>query len=194
MLCNVAPDIRTIWSADWSACMSRFDVHLSGRERTFGEDEIIVSKTDAKGIITYANQVFMRVAGYEEHELLGAPHNIVRHPDMPRVVFKLLWDTIKNGSEIFAYVLNRAKNGDHYWVFAHVTPTFDASGRITSYHSSRRKPATSAVAKIAPIYQLLLAEEKKHRVAKDAMAASEKILLGYLEKVGMSYERLVFTL
>ena len=174
--------------------MSRFDVHLSGKERTFGEDEIIVSKTDARGIITYANQVFLRVAGYAEHELLGKPHNIVRHPDMPRVVFKLLWDTIKNGSEIFAYVLNRAKNGDHYWVFAHVTPTFDASGTITSYHSSRRKPAMSAVAKIAPIYQLLVEEEKKHRLPKDAMAASEKILLGYLEKVGMSYERLVFTL
>ena len=88
---------------------------------------------------------------------------------MPRVVFKLLWDTIKGGNEIFAYVLNRAKNGDHYWVFAHVTPTLDERGRICAYHSSRRKPAASAIAKISPIYQLLLAEEKKHNTPREAM-------------------------
>jgi PAS domain S-box-containing protein len=174
--------------------VSRFDVHLTGKERTFGEDEIIVSKTDPKGIITYANPVFMRIAGYEEHELLGRPHNIVRHPHMPRVVFKLLWDTLKGGSEIFAYVLNRSKSGDHYWVFAHVTPTFDERGAIHAYHSSRRKPASTAVAKIAPIYQLLLAEEKKHGQPRDAMAASERLLLSHLEKLGMTYERFVFTL
>ena len=94
-------------------------------ERTFKEDEIIVSKTDLKGIITYANRTFLEVAMYSEDEVLGQPHSLIRHPDMPRCVFKLLWDTIQGGEEIFAYVKNMAKNGDYYWVFAHVTPTFN---------------------------------------------------------------------
>ena len=118
--------------------MSAARPHLTGVERTFGDDEIIVSKTDTKGRITYANRVFQQVAGYTEDELLGKAHSIVRHPDMPRCVFKFLWDTIGAGNEVFAYVLNKAKNGDHYWVFAHVTPTFDDHGRIISYHSNRR--------------------------------------------------------
>jgi PAS domain S-box-containing protein len=82
--------------------MTAVAVTPSGVERTFGEDEIIVSKTDVKGRITYANQVFLRVAGYTERELLGQPHNIIRHPDMPRCVFKLLWDTLEAKREIFA--------------------------------------------------------------------------------------------
>jgi PAS domain S-box-containing protein len=122
--------------------------HLSGRERTFGEDEIIVTKTDPKGRITYANDVFLRVAGYTEAEVLGKAHNLVRHPEMPRCVFKYLWDTIASGEEVFAYVLNRARNGDHYWVFAHVTPTFDQHNRIVAYHSNRRSPSREAVGMI----------------------------------------------
>jgi len=108
--------------------MARQDVPLTGVERFFDADEVIVSKTDLKGRITYANRVFQRVAGYGEAELMGAPHSIVRHPAMPRCVFKLLWDTLEAKQEIFAYVINRARNGDHYWVFAHVTPSFDAGG------------------------------------------------------------------
>ena len=100
-------------------------MHLTGVERFFDKDEIIVSKTDLKGRMTYCNDVFLRIAGYTEQELLGQPHSIIRHPDMPRCVFKLLWDTIGAGKEIFAYVINRAKNGDHYWVLAHVTPSRD---------------------------------------------------------------------
>ena len=86
----------------------------TGREVSFATDEITVSKTDLHGRITYANDVFVRVSGYSERELLGAPHSILRHPAMPRSVFKLLWDTIGQGDEVFAYVLNLAKNGDAY--------------------------------------------------------------------------------
>src|SRR5580704_8741733 len=99
--------------------MKHSAVRPTGRERTFPEDEIIASKTDVKGVITYANRTFMEVSLYSEEELLGQPHSIVRHPDMPRCVFKLLWDTIQKGDEIFAYVKNMCKNGDFYWVFAH---------------------------------------------------------------------------
>jgi PAS domain S-box-containing protein len=134
---------------------------LTGVERHLRPDDIIVSKTDPKGRVTYANQTFLDIAGYVESEVLGKPHNLVRHPEMPRAVFKLLWDTISSGHEIFAYVVNLAKNGDHYWVFAHVTPTFDAAGAIKGYHSSRRAPTAAAIAAIRPVYAELCAEEAK---------------------------------
>ena len=82
--------------------MARIEVAPSGRESPFGEDEIIVSKTDLKGRITYANDVFLRVSAYSLNEVVGAPHSIIRHPEMPRCVFKLFWDTIAAGKEIFA--------------------------------------------------------------------------------------------
>ncbi|HPF40955.1 MAG TPA: PAS domain-containing protein [Phycisphaerae bacterium] len=173
--------------------MSR-ELTLTGRERTFGEDEIIVSKTDVKGRITYANEVFIRVAGYTEDELLGKPHNIIRHPDMPRCVFKLLWDTIEAGREIFAYVINRCKNGDHYWVFAHVTPTYNDDGQIIGYHSNRRVPDRSVLSTIKGLYTTLLNEEKKHRNPKDQMAASFPVVLDFLKSKGMTYEELIFSL
>ena len=113
---------------------------LTGVEQTFADDEIIVSKTDTSGRITYANDVFLRICGYREDELLDQPHSMIRHPDMPRAVFKLLWDRISSGGEIFAFVVNCCRNGDHYWVLAHVTPDFDEAGRIVGYHSSRRLP------------------------------------------------------
>ena len=113
---------------------------LTGSERFIGENDIIVSKTDLKGRITYCNKVFLDIAGYTERECLGQPHSMIRHPDMPRCIFKVLWDTIQSGQEIFAYVVNRAANGDHYWVYAHVTPSIGEGGTIVGYHSNRRVP------------------------------------------------------
>ena len=152
--------------------MSKYNVSPTNRERTFGADQIIVSKTDEKGRITYANDVFLDVALYEESEVLGQPHSLVRHPDMPRAVFKLLWDTVQQGKEIFAYVKNMAKNGDHYWVFAHVTPSYGEGNRIVGFHSNRRCPEKYAVAKIEPIYRQLLDIENRHPNAKDGMLAA----------------------
>jgi PAS domain S-box-containing protein len=172
--------------------MSR-DLLLTGRERTFDPGEIIVSKTDPQGRITYANQVFCRIAEFTEAELIGKPHSIVRHPDMPRCVFKVLWDTIQAGSEIFAYVINRSKRGDHYWVFAHVTPSYDAAGRMVGYHSNRRVPDRSILKRIRPIYQALLSEEQKHHNPKDQWRASLPILLNYLKEQGKTYEELIFS-
>ncbi|HUB24019.1 MAG TPA: PAS domain-containing protein [Tepidisphaeraceae bacterium] len=174
--------------------MASNPTYLTGVERTFEPHEIIVSKTDRQGKITYANLIFVRVSQYTEEELLGAPHNIVRHPGMPRCVFKLLWDTIAGGKEIFAYVLNRAKSGDHYWVFAHITPTFDDRGQIIGYHSSRRVATQKALEKIKPIYALLLEEEKKHSTSRLSMAASGDLLNNFLAERKMSYEQFVFTL
>jgi PAS domain S-box-containing protein len=166
----------------------------TGVERTFAEDEFIVSKTDTKGRITYVNEVFCRVASYSETEALGKPHSLVRHPDMPRSVFKLLWDTIESGNEIFAYVLNMAKNGDHYWVFAHVTPTYDDAGRIIGYHSNRRKPRQEAVSKAAGLYAQLLDIEKKAGDRKEGMMKAIETVVGLLKQQGTTYEEFVFTL
>ncbi|WP_420337336.1 PAS domain-containing protein [Roseibium sp.] len=168
---------------------------LTGRERTFHRDDVIVSKTDLKGRITYANRVFLDVAGYTEKEVLGQPHSLIRHPEMPRCVFKLLWSTLEAGQEIFAYVVNRCKNGDHYWVYAHVTPSFDTSGKIISYHSNRRVPDMAIVNEhIIPLYKMLLEEEKRHASRKDGMLASEQMVLGLLEQHGIAYDEFVATL
>lgn len=174
--------------------MSRRDVSLTGVERVFDKDEVIVSKTDLRGRITYANRVFQRVAGYTEAELLGAPHSIVRHPDMPRCVFKLLWDTLAAGQEIFAYVLNRAHNGDHYWVFAHVTPSYDDRGAVVGYHSSRRLPDRAAVDKVVPLYRTLLDIENRHSDRKQGMEASFATVVGLLQEKGIGYDEFVFSL
>lgn len=169
-------------------------VRPTGRERSFLEDEIIVSKTNTKGIITYANQVFVRVSGFSEAELLGAPHNIIRHPDMPRCVFKLLWDTIAAGNEIFAYVVNLCKNGDHYWVLAHVTPSFNARGEIVGYHSSRRVPDRDAVEKVVPLYAQLKQIEDSHTDMKKGMQVATEVLLAKLDEIGLGYDEFVFSL
>jgi PAS domain S-box-containing protein len=168
--------------------------HLTGVEKTFKPDEIIVSKTDTKGRIIYANEVFLRMAGYREQEILGQPHSVIRHPDMPRCVFKLLWDTIATGNEIFAYVINRAKNGDHYWVLAHVTPTFDAAGAIVSYHSNRRTPRREAIAKVEGLYAELRAIETGHSDRKAGLEASFGAMVAKLEGLGVPYDEFVFAL
>lgn len=173
--------------------MPRSIVTPTGRECFFGADEIIVSKTDLKGKITYANDVFMRVSGFTEQELIGQPHNLVRHPDMPHSVFKLLWDSVQQGDEIFAYVINMAKNGDHYWVFAHVTPSPDKDGKIQGYHSNRRKPDPEQVAKIEPIYQEMRRAESGAARLKDGMTTALDFLRQTLQAQGTSYERFIFS-
>jgi len=169
------------------------NVQPTGVERFFLEDDIIVSKTDRKGIITYANRVFIDICGYSEEDLLGQPHSIIRHPDMPGAVFRLLWDTISSGKEIFAYVKNMTCNGDHYWVFAHVTPTFGPSGDIIGYHSNRRVPDRRQVSAMENLYRDVLAEERKHRNRIEAVEAGLAVLTAALAKADVSYEEFVFS-
>lgn len=171
------------------------DVRLTGQERFFDQGEVIVSKTDLKGRITYANRVFLRIAGYQENEIIGMPHSIIRHPDMPRCVFKLLWDTLEAKKEIFAYVVNKSKNGDHYWVLAHVTPSFDGAGNVNGYHSNRRVPDRRIVNDvIVPLYKSLLEIERSRENRKEGMSDSYKRLAGILAQKGVDYDELVFSL
>lgn len=160
----------------------------TGTERLLGADELIVSKTDPKGVITYANDTFCRMAAMDEAELIGQPHNIIRHPDMPRCVFKLLWDTLGIGEEVFAYVMNLAADGAHYWVLAHVTPTYDRDGAIIGYHSNRRCPDRQAIEAVTPVYAALRAEEQRHSRPAEGLDASMQLMADVLGDQGLTYD------
>ncbi len=174
--------------------MARRVITPTGIECPFDDDELIVSKTDLKGHITYANDVFLRLAKYAAKDVIGAPHSLIRHPDMPRCIFKLLWDTIQAKKEIFAYVVNMASDGDHYWVFAHVTPTLDARQNVTGFHSNRRKPSKEQVDKVKALYAGLRAEEERHDSRKDGMLRGHEMLMAHLKEKGVGYDEFVFAL
>ncbi len=174
--------------------MRASSVRPTGVERTFGDDEVIVSKTDEKGRITYANSVFLRVSAYDEVEVMGKPHSLIRHPDMPRAVFKLMWDTIQAGQEMFAYVNNLAADGAHYWVFAHITPSLSSAGARAGYHSNRRSPGRGAVREVNSLYGRLRAAERAHSRPADAMAASGLLLANELAVAGLTYDEYVWNL
>ena len=168
---------------------------VTGVERTFREDEIIVSKTDLDGKITYGNRTFFKLADMAEKNCLNTQHNVVRHPNMPRTVFDLLWQTIKDGKEIFAYVMNRSSNGDHYWVFAHVTPSRDSSGNVIGYHSNRRVPNRQPLDEhIIPLYKKILDAEKNASSPKDAIIAGNKIVNDLLTEKRSKFNELMFAL
>jgi PAS domain S-box-containing protein len=162
-------------------------------EKLMREQDFIVSKTDTSGRITYGNRIFIEYSGYTAEELLGTQHNIIRHPDMPRGVFKFLWDTLGTEKECFAYVKNMAKDGSFYWVFANVTPDYDASKRVTGYFSVRRMPKRGAVDAMTDVYRAMLAEEQKAG-PKDACAASLNWLVNVLTQKGVSYEEFILSL
>jgi len=163
------------------------------RERIMREEDFIVSKTDAKGRITYANRIFMEFAGYRESELLGVQHNIIRHPDMPRAVFKLMWETLQAGQEFFGYVKNMASDGSFYWTFANVTPTCDERGSTVGYYSVRRRPKKDAVAYFDPLYAEMVAREKADG-PKTAIDTSRQILAERFQPKGLSYEEFVLSM
>jgi len=160
---------------------------------SFGEEEIIVSKTDLKGKLVYANDVFCRVAEMTTRDVIGKPHNIIRHPDMPGAIFKLLWDKIQAGMEIFAFVKNMSKTGKYYWVLAHVTPSYDEKGQINGYHSNRRFPPAGSIEKISALYKKLTSEEKKHANSKEGQEASSALLYDFLDEQGQTYDEYVWS-
>jgi len=140
----------------------------------------IVSETDAKGRITFCNDYFKEVSGYTDEELIGTPHNVVRHPDMPKVVFKLLWETISSGQNINTVVKNLAKDGRYYWIFTEFEMRKDTdTGEIIGYHASRKSISKYVIEVITKLYRELLEVEKK-----DGVEASEKYLNDFLKEKG----------
>lgn len=164
------------------------------QERFLKEDEIIVSKTDTKGIIRYANKTFLSISDYTIEDLLGKPHSFIRHPDMPRAVFKLFWETLVKGDEIFAYVKNLCKNGEFYWVLAHVTPTFDINRNIVGYHSNRRSPDRNALKKVEELYSKLIQIEQSAGSKMEGLEKSYAELMNITTQGGKKYGEFIFEL
>eukprot|EP01132_Coremiostelium_polycephalum_P013135 gene13135-16029_t len=125
---------------------------VTQRERTFPAQQRLISTTDAKGVITYCNDAFVEISGFSHDELLRAPHNLVRHPDVPAAVFAHMWSTLKQGLPWMGIVKNRCKSGDHYWVNAYVTPVFDGN-QVIGYESVRVKPTAEQIRRAEALYQ-----------------------------------------
>lgn len=172
----------------------RPNVTPKDKEIVMRSEDFIVTKTDTRGKLTYCNATFIEFSGYQESEMLGQPHNWVRHPDMPRAVFALLWQTISAGDEFFGYVKNLCKDGSYYWVFATVTPSFrPGTQEIVGYFSVRRKPERDKLDVIEPLYrQMCQAEKQVDRT--QAVAEGQAILKQKLAETGKSYREFILTL
>lgn len=133
-------------------------VHVSDVEVPYPEGRLIVSRTDTHGIITHANPAFVEMSGWDADELIGRPHHILRHPDMPAAAFADLWATVTRGEAWHGYVKNLRKDGAHYWVYATVVANV-RGGRVVGYTSVRRKPSPTRVAACTALYARMRAEE-----------------------------------
>lgn len=162
-------------------------IQPKNKEKTFASDILLVTKTDLKGKITYANKAFMNIVEMDENKLIGAPHNLIRHPDMPKIIFKYLWSYLQNSQEIHAYVKNLCADGSYYWVMANVTPS-SFNGKVVGYHSARRKPTKEALEVIIPLYAKLLQAE-----ISGGITASENILNNLLQEKGVEYEEFILS-
>lgn len=155
----------------------------SDREVDWNKNKVLLSKTDTKGTILYANEDFIDVSGYDEFELIGQPHNLIRHPDMPKVIFKFLWDSIKAGKNIHAIIKNMSKTGRYYWVITDFKIIADSDGEIVGYFGTRKSVPEDIVVKfIEPLYKKLL-----HIEEASGMSASEEYLVGFLEERKKTY-------
>ena len=161
----------------------------TNHEITLDPYQTIMSKTDRKGIIEYANDYFMEVSGYKEWELMGQPHNILRHPDMPKIIFKLLWDRLNDAKPMRALVKNLAKDGSYYWVVADFKTIQDFDGNIVAHYAKRKAVPEEVKERIIPIYASLLELEKNSGVE-----AAEAYFQGLLEDKGITYDQLILEL
>lgn len=162
-------------------------------EIILSSNDLIVSKTDPKGRITYCNEIFMEISEFGESELLGQAHNIVRHPDMPRAVYRLMWQTLQNGEEFLGIIKNRCKSNKFYWTYANVTPSYNEHNNLIGYYSVRRKPNLEFVKKIEKIYKSMTEIEAASSSSNIAMEASIELLNQEITKTGMSYDQYIYT-
>lgn len=160
------------------------------KEILLNPDKIIISKTDPKGIITYINEYFCEVSGYSQSELIGANHNIIRHPDMPAIIFKMLWSTIRTGENFRALIKNLCKGGDYYWVLADIKPHIDPVSKSVEYYTGYRRAVNESASKsISKLYKLL-----KEKENTGGMDSSQLSLDDHLKLNGFSYEEYIDSL
>ena len=153
------------------------------REVQWDKTKTLISETDVKGTITNVNDVFCAVAHYSPSELIGQPHNLIRHPDMPKLIFKLLWDNLKVGNNFVGVIKNLAKTGEYYWVVTDFEMRRDAMGNITHYIGRRKSVPEAAINNyLAPFYESLLKMEKIGGVE-----LSSRFFKNYLTKQGKDY-------
>jgi len=143
--------------------------------------DLIVSKADADGNITYVNPIFVKISGYSQAALLEKPHAILRHPDMPKVIFAYLWENIKEGRDVVAYVKNLCEDGGYYWVLATVKMAKNPDGSFRNYMSTRKAITGSAKTTISTLYKTLLDIEKQ-----DGIEASTKAFHSFLDDNGIN--------
>ncbi|QKJ22676.1 PAS domain-containing protein [Poseidonibacter lekithochrous] len=157
----------------------------TGNEIEITEKDMIVSTTDKKGTIIYANDIFCDIAGYKRSEVIGQPHNMIRHPQMPKAIFKLLWNRVLNGEVIYAFVKNIARNGDYYWVKAYVKPII-VNGEVVKITSYRKPLNSFAKDYITKLYNTLLEYEKTHSVDE-----SLQFVQAYLKERNLTYDQFI---
>jgi len=165
----------------------------TNNEYTLSESEQIITKTDLHGVLKYCNPKFIEFSGYKESELLGKPHNIIRHPDMPRVMFHLMWENLKANREFNGYIKNICRDGSYYWVFANVTPSMSPTNELLGYYSVRRKPNEEALEYIKNLYIELLEIEKQHS-KEEAIEASLYKLHSVLNGREVGYDEFILTI
>ena len=158
-------------------------------EITVSPKKTIVSRTDAKGIIKFVNDYFMEIAGYSENELLNQPHNVIRHPDMPKIIFKHLWDELKQGNDVRAIIKNLAKDGRYYWVITNFHTLYDDDGKIMGYYARRKAVPLHVKEEVTKLYKTLLSLEEQ-----GGMEASEKYLVQWLNEHNTTYSDYVESL
>jgi PAS domain S-box-containing protein len=168
---------------------NKYNRALGFNERKLNSSDFIVSKTDKKGIITYANPSLLKITEYTMDELIGENHNIIRHPDMPRALYKHVWDEIQEGRHVYAYIKNLTKDGSFYWVFAYIVPDYNDKGDVIGYHSERRAPNLKALPDIVNLYNNMKQIEVNSGV-DDALAYMNELVSSKAD----SYTKYVFKL
>lgn len=154
----------------------------NNKELKMKETDLIVSKTDTKGHITYCNDAFMEYSGIYEEELLGKPHSIIRHPDMPRGIYYQLWQTIQQENEFFGFIKNLRNNGGFFWTFANITPSFSGDSELVGYFSVQRYPMPEGIDFFQSLYQQMCEVETSN--TQEAMDASTQILNDAIQDKG----------
>jgi len=159
-------------------------------EKEMSDEEFLILKTDLQGTMIYGNRSFIAFSGYEEKELVGQPHKMLRHPDMPRAIFRLMWETLEDNREFFGYLKYLRKDGSYFWSFANLTPSFDDDQNVNGSFSVQRKPHPKRLTFFSDLYKEMVAVEKQFRTDQEMMDASTEVLNNAIG--GRNYDEFIF--